>query len=101
MQRKTPRPHNSGHWTQDGCATSQFEQFVRAVCGQPLGSTERRFDTVMTNLIGERVKSWPSVLQETDAHLHLYGKSEARDGRKMGHVNRVYPLGHLADGNRV
>ena len=96
-----PRPHNSGHWTQDGCATSQFEQFVRAVCGQPLGSTERRFDTVMTNLIGERVKSWPSVLQETDAHLHLYGKSEARDGRKMGHVNRVYPLGHLADGNRV
>ena len=55
----------------------------------------------MTNLIGERVKSWPSVLQETDAHLHLYGKSEAHDGRKMGHVNRVYPLGHLADGNKV
>lgn len=90
-----PRPHNSGHWTQNGCATSQFEQFVRAICGQPLGSTERRADTVMTNMIGDTVNGWPAVLREANAHLHLYGKSEARDGRKMGHVNRVYPLGAL------
>ena len=91
-----PRPHNSGHWTQDGCATSQFELFVRAICGQPLGSTERRFDTIMTNLIGDQINSWPAVLKEANSHLHLYGKSEARKGRKMGHVNRIYPLGHLA-----
>ncbi len=93
-----PRPHNSGHWTQDGCATSQFEQFVRAICGQALGSTARTADTVMTNLIGDRVNEWPDLLREPNAHLHLYGKTEARDGRKMGHVNRVYPLGALADG---
>ena len=90
-----PRPHNSGHWTQNGCTTSQFEQFVRAICGQPLGSTERKADTVMTNLIGDDVDSWPTVLQEAGAYLHLYGKSEARAGRKMGHVNRTYPLGKL------
>jgi len=88
-----PRPHNSGHWTMDGCATSQFEQFVRAICGLPLGSIERRFDTVMTNLIGEDASHWQEFLGEPNAHLHLYGKREARPGRKMGHVNRLYPLG--------
>jgi len=96
-----PRPHNSGHWTQDGCATSQFEQFVRAICGQPLGSTERTADTVMTNLIGAGVNDWPVILKDNSAHLHLYGKDTARDGRKMGHVNRVYPLGSLSDENSL
>lgn len=96
-----PRPHNSGHWTMNGCATSQFEQFVRAICGQPLGPTERVADTVMKNLIGDEVESWPDVLQESNAHLHLYGKDEARLGRKMGHVNRLYLLGGLKDTDTV
>ncbi|MCW9034423.1 MAG: 5-(carboxyamino)imidazole ribonucleotide synthase [Rhodospirillales bacterium] len=86
-----PRPHNSGHWTMDGCATSQFEQFVRAICGLPLGSTERLHNTVMTNLIGDDVNDWEEILTEPNAHLHLYGKREARTGRKMGHVNRLFP----------
>jgi 5-(carboxyamino)imidazole ribonucleotide synthase len=90
-----PRPHNSGHWTMDGCATSQFEQFVRAICGLPLGSIERRFDTVMTNLLGQEANDWQEILAEPNAHLHLYGKREARSGRKMGHVNRLFPLGSL------
>ena len=92
-----PRPHNSGHWTMDGCATSQFEQFVRAVCGLPLGATTRHGDAIMTNLIGDEADSWPAILTEPDAHLHLYGKNEARPGRKMGHVNRIYPLGKRPD----
>ena len=96
-----PRPHNSGHWTQDGCTTSQFEQFVRAICGQPLGSTVRTADTVMTNLIGDRVNGWQDALRESNAHLHLYGKDASREGRKMGHVNRVYPLGSLSNENSL
>jgi 5-(carboxyamino)imidazole ribonucleotide synthase len=84
-----PRPHNSGHWTQDGCATSQFEQFVRAVTGLPLGPVDVRFPTVMQNLIGDEVEQWKTIVAEPDAKLHLYGKSEARPGRKMGHVNRI------------
>jgi len=90
-----PRPHNSGHWTMDGAATSQFEQFVRAVCGLPLGATERLQDTVMTNLLGDDIDAWPEILSEPNAHLHLYGKLEARPGRKMGHVNRLYPKNGL------
>ena len=86
-----PRPHNSGHWTIDACATSQFEQFVRAVCGLPLGSPERHSDAVMTNLIGDAVDRWRDVLAEPGAQLHLYGKAETRPGRKMGHVTRLYP----------
>jgi 5-(carboxyamino)imidazole ribonucleotide synthase len=86
-----PRPHNSGHWTIDGAITSQFEQFVRAVCGLPLGSPERHSDAVMTNLIGEEANSWREVLAEPGAKLHLYGKAEARPGRKMGHVTRLSP----------
>ncbi len=93
-----PRPHNSGHWTMDACATSQFEQLVRAVCGLPLGSVERCADAVMTNLIGDEVEAWPALLAEPGARLHLYGKTEARPGRKMGHVNRLYPLGSLGRG---
>jgi 5-(carboxyamino)imidazole ribonucleotide synthase len=84
-----PRPHNSGHWTQDACATSQFEQFVRAVCGLPLGPVSVRSPVVMTNLIGDEANQWPAILAAPDAKLHLYGKREARPGRKMGHVNRL------------
>lgn len=91
-----PRPHNSGHWTQDGCYTDQFEQLVRAVCGLPLGSTERRCDVVMKNLIGDDVNAWQEYLGQDEARLHLYGKREARPGRKMGHVNFIHELGSLA-----
>jgi 5-(carboxyamino)imidazole ribonucleotide synthase len=84
-----PRPHNSGHWTIEACATSQFEQFVRAVAGLPLGESSRRFDAVMTNLIGTQVNDWPRLVAEPGAHVHLYGKRDARPGRKMGHVTRL------------
>lgn len=87
-----PRPHNSGHWTLDACVSSQFEQFVRAVCGLPLGSPERHSDAEMTNLIGDEAGAWARILAEPSAKLHLYGKTEARPGRKMGHVTRLYPL---------
>ena len=86
-----PRPHNSGHWTIDACNTSQFEQFVRAVCGLPLGSPERHSDAVMKNLIGDEVRDWRQILHEPAAKLHLYGKAEIRPGRKMGHVTRLTP----------
>ena len=79
----------------DACATSQFEQQIRAVCGLPLGSVERHHDAVMKNLIGDDVNSWPQLLADPGARLHLYGKAEARPGRKMGHVNRLYPKGEL------
>jgi 5-(carboxyamino)imidazole ribonucleotide synthase len=86
-----PRPHNSGHWTIDACQTSQFEQLVRAVCGLPLGSAEPHSDAVMKNLIGPDVEKWREWLTDPAAKLHLYGKKEARPGRKMGHVTRVVP----------
>lgn len=88
-----PRVHNSGHWTQDACAISQFAQHVRAICGWPLGPTTRHSDVVMTNLIGSDVDDWQALAADPDAVLHLYGKAEARTGRKMGHVNRLYRLG--------
>lgn len=88
-----PRPHNSGHWTIDACAISQFQQLVRAICGLPLGSTERHSDAVMKNLIGEEANQWLDLLAEPGARLHLYGKSEIRPGRKMGHVTRLKPFG--------
>jgi 5-(carboxyamino)imidazole ribonucleotide synthase len=86
-----PRPHNSGHWTLDGCFTSQFEQFVRAVAGLPLGSPNAHSDAVMKNLLGDEVGRWAEILAEPGAKLHLYGKREARPGRKMGHVTRLSP----------
>jgi 5-(carboxyamino)imidazole ribonucleotide synthase len=87
-----PRPHNSGHWTIDACAVSQFEQLVRAVCGLPLGDPTRFADAAMRNLLGEAaVTDWPRILAEPGARLHLYGKREARPGRKMGHVTRLRP----------
>lgn len=84
-----PRPHNSGHWTIDACATSQFEQTVRAICGLPLGSTRRLQNAIMKNLIGEEVNLWYDYLQEPDTKVHLYGKTEIRPGRKMGHITQL------------
>jgi 5-(carboxyamino)imidazole ribonucleotide synthase len=86
-----PRVHNSGHWTQDGCLVSQFENHIRAIAGWPLGSTARHSDAVMTNLIGDETDAWQSLAAEPGARLHLYGKAESRPGRKMGHVNRLSP----------
>jgi 5-(carboxyamino)imidazole ribonucleotide synthase len=90
-----PRVHNSGHWTLDACAVSQFEQHVRAICGWPLASTRRHHDAVMDNLLGEDAARWPA-LAAADTALHLYGKREMTAGRKMGHVTRLYPLGEGA-----
>jgi len=87
-----PRPHNSGHLTLDACVTSQFEQQLRAVCGFPLGSTELRRPAAMANLLGDvweaagGVPDWTAALSDPDIRLHLYGKVEARAGRKMGHL---------------
>ncbi len=84
-----PRPHNSGHYTLDACVTSQFEQFVRAVCGLPLGSTELLRPVTMVNILGDawagRAPDFAGLLAHPAAKLHLYGKREARRGRKMGH----------------
>lgn len=84
-----PRPHNSGHWTMDACYTSQFEQFIRAICGLPFGSVEQHSKARMKNLIGKEVEQWEKYLNDPKAKLHLYGKGEAREGRKMGHVTMV------------
>jgi 5-(carboxyamino)imidazole ribonucleotide synthase len=81
-----PRVHNSGHWTLDGAVTSQFEQHIRAICGFPLGSTRAHGPVEMRNLIGDDILAWREILATPGACLHLYGKSEARPGRKMGHV---------------
>lgn len=86
-----PRVHNSGHWTQNGCAVDQFEQHIRAVAGWPLGDGSRHSDVVMENLIGNDIDRLPELAGETGTAIHLYGKAEARPGRKMGHVNRVQP----------
>jgi len=87
----TPRPHNSGHYTVDACVTSQFEQQVRMMCGLPPGDTQLLSSVVMTNLLGDLWSGgdpdWEPVFQEPQAKLHLYGKLEARPGRKMGHIN--------------
>lgn len=88
-----PRVHNSGHWTQNGCAVDQFEQHIRAICGLPLGDGARHSDVVMENLIGDDIEKIPAILRERDAALHLYGKGAARAGRKMGHVNRIVRRG--------
>lgn len=87
-----PRTHNSGHWTIDACAVSQFEQHVRAVCGLPLGSAKRHSDATMLNLIGQDVKIIPDYLGKAHACVHLYGKDDVRAGRKMGHITLLKPL---------
>ncbi|MBE9636182.1 5-(carboxyamino)imidazole ribonucleotide synthase [Salipiger mangrovisoli] len=84
-----PRVHNSGHWTQNGCSVDQFEQHIRAVAGLPLGDGARHSDVQMENLIGDDMDRLPELLREADTALHLYGKAEAKPGRKMGHVNRI------------
>jgi 5-(carboxyamino)imidazole ribonucleotide synthase len=92
-----PRPHNSGHYTIDACVSSQFDQQARVLAGQPLGDTELMAPAVMLNVLGDvwfdgerrREPDWPAVLAVPGAKLHLYGKSEARRGRKMGHVTCV------------
>jgi 5-(carboxyamino)imidazole ribonucleotide synthase len=86
-----PRVHNSGHWTLDGATASQFEQHVRAVAGWPLAKPRRLGRAEMVNLIGSEVSEWPKYLAEPGACVHLYGKGEARPGRKMGHVTRILP----------
>ena len=88
-----PRVHNTGHWTQDGCVCDQFEQHIRAIAGWPLGPTTAHARVEMTNLLGDDIEQWKTLSAEPDVRLHLYGKAEARPGRKMGHVNRVKPLG--------
>ncbi|WP_112311740.1 5-(carboxyamino)imidazole ribonucleotide synthase [Pseudogemmobacter bohemicus] len=84
-----PRVHNSGHWTQQGCVVDQFEQHIRAVAGLPLGDGTRYVDVVMENLIGADIERVPDLLRESSVALHLYGKGAWREGRKMGHVNRI------------
>jgi 5-(carboxyamino)imidazole ribonucleotide synthase len=85
-----PRVHNSGHWTIEGALTSQFENHIRAICGLPLGATGLIAPRVeMANLVGEEAAGWSAILADPAAHLHLYGKKEARPGRKMGHVTRL------------
>jgi 5-(carboxyamino)imidazole ribonucleotide synthase len=90
MNELAPRPHNSGHYTIDACRTSQFEQQVRVLCGLPLGDPSQHTPAVMVNLLGDiwahGDPRWEDVLKHPGAHLHLYGKREARPGRKMGHV---------------
>ena len=88
-----PRVHNSGHWTIDACTVSQFELHMRAVAGWPLGDTVRHSDAVMTNLLGDEIERWQELASQPATALHHYGKGEARAGRKMGHVTRLYPLG--------
>ena len=93
VNEMAPRPHNSGHYTLDACQTSQYAQQVRALCGLPLGDPSADSTTVMVNLLGDlwfdagtpREPDWPALLAIPELRLHLYGKSEARPGRKMGH----------------
>jgi 5-(carboxyamino)imidazole ribonucleotide synthase len=87
-----PRVHNSGHWTEAACIVSQFEQHIRAVASLPLGDTVRHSDCVMTNLIGDDIDSVPAWLSKPNVLVHLYGKTEARPGRKMGHVTEILPF---------
>ncbi len=91
-----PRPHNSGHWTIDACPASQFEMHIRAVAGLPLPPATRHSDAVMKNLVGpEETALWPHILATPGLIPHLYGKQDARPGRKMGHVTRLFPRGAL------
>ena len=96
VNEMAPRPHNSGHWTMDGCDVSQFELQVRAMAGLPLVAPRQHSPAVMLNLLGDlwfdadgrgRTPDWPAILALPGTHLHLYGKLSARPGRKMGHLN--------------
>jgi len=81
--------HNSGHWTQNGCVIDQFEQHIRAIAGWPLGDGQRHSNVVMTNLLGDEASCPQMLARDATAALHLYGKTESRPGRKMGHINRI------------
>ena len=97
-----PRPHNSGHWTIEACPASQFDLHIRAVAGLPLPPGLRHADAVMKNLVGpEEVALWPLVVATPGLIPHLYGKTEARPGRKMGHVTRLFPLNQLPGDDAV
>jgi 5-(carboxyamino)imidazole ribonucleotide synthase len=95
VNEMAPRPHNSGHYTLDACATDQFEQQVRALAGLPLGDTGLLSPVTMVNLLGDLWQQgeprWDRALADPRVHLHLYGKSEPRPGRKMGHLNVLAP----------
>ena len=84
-----PRVHNSGHWTQNGCAIDQFEQHIRAIAGLPLGSGARHSDIQMLNLNGDDIDNLENLATDSATAIHLYGKSETKPGRKMGHFNRI------------
>lgn len=86
-----PRTHNSGHWSIDACIVSQFENHVRCVCGLPAGSTTRHSDAEMLNLIGDDINTIDPYFTQNDTYVHLYGKHEARAGRKMGHITFLKP----------
>ena len=86
-----PRVHNSGHWTMEACAISQFEQHIRAVAGWPLGSPQRHSGATMENIIGAEVEKWHALAGQ-EAGLHIYGKRAVRPGRKMGHITRLLPI---------
>jgi 5-(carboxyamino)imidazole ribonucleotide synthase len=88
-----PRVHNTGHWTQDGCPVDQFEQHIRAVAGWPLAPARATASVEMLNLLGDEADAWLKYAGEPDTRLHLYGKRATKPGRKMGHVNRLRPLG--------
>lgn len=87
-----PRVHNTGHWTMDGCEVDQFEQHIRAVAGWPLGPTHAHARVEMLNLLGKEADGWAKLAGEPETRVHLYGKRDAKPGRKMGHVNRLRPL---------
>jgi 5-(carboxyamino)imidazole ribonucleotide synthase len=91
VNEMAPRVHNSGHWTLDGCSVSQFEQHIRAIAGWPLAPAHRLGQATMTNLIGDEIDSFKDWLTVPGATVHLYGKAQARQGRKMGHVTVVEP----------
>jgi 5-(carboxyamino)imidazole ribonucleotide synthase len=98
-----PRPHNSGHWTIEGCVTSQFEQQVRAICNLPLGSTELVGPCAMVNILGDLwgtgSPDWKLAMQQARTYLHLYGKSKAVAGRKMGHITQLADSSRQASAN--
>lgn len=85
-----PRVHNSGHWTMDACAFDQFDNHIRAISGWSLGTSRRHSDAMMLNIVGRDIEQWADHARNKDAHLHLYGKDESREGRKMGHVTYLY-----------
>jgi 5-(carboxyamino)imidazole ribonucleotide synthase len=92
VNEMAPRVHNTGHWTLDGCEVDQFEQHIRAIAGWPLGPVTPLAHVEMENLLGAEADAWPALAREAQARVWLYGKGEARPGRKMGHVNRLRPL---------